>query len=206
MRDLPRHFLTPVGRPASPIRRAPAGLKLAVATALVVGTALPRGVPLPWFAGVTGLLAAIAWLAGIPWHQIARRLLLLGPVATGLAGLSLFGPGGWGQFAVLLAKSGLCLATMVVLAATTPFGDILRVLRAAHLPPLLTTTLMLLYRYLFVLAAELERIRRARASRTFRRSRRLAWRLGGGMIGELFVRSTERAERVYAAMCARGWK
>ena len=29
---------------------------------------------------------------------------------------------------------------------------------------------------------------------------------GGAVIGRLFVRSTERAERIHAAMCARGWK
>jgi cobalt/nickel transport system permease protein len=49
-------------------------------------------------------------------------------------------------------------------------------------------------------------MRRARASRTFERQRRMRWHLLGTVVGQLFVRASERAERIYAAMCARGWK
>ena len=74
------------------------------------------------------------------------------------------------------------------------------------MPGLLVTTLALLYRYLFVLIDELERMQRARAARTFRSSRWKTWQVLASIAGQLFVRSTERAERIYAAMCARGWK
>jgi cobalt/nickel transport system permease protein len=63
-----------------------------------------------------------------------------------------------------------------------------------------------MHRYLFVLLDESERMRRARASRTFQRQRRVRWNLLGSVVGQLFVRASERAERIYAAMCARGWK
>jgi energy-coupling factor transporter transmembrane protein EcfT len=49
-------------------------------------------------------------------------------------------------------------------------------------------------------------MQRARASRTFSRSHRLAWRNLTTIIGQLFIRSAERAERIYLAMCSRGWK
>jgi cobalt/nickel transport system permease protein len=49
-------------------------------------------------------------------------------------------------------------------------------------------------------------MRCARASRTFQRRRRLHWQMLGTVVGQLFVRASERAERIYAAMCARGWK
>jgi len=64
----------------------------------------------------------------------------------------------------------------------------------------------LLYRYLFVLLDEMERMNRARHSRTFTQHRWRTWKNLASVIGQLFVRSTERAERIYAAMCARGWK
>jgi cobalt/nickel transport system permease protein len=73
-------------------------------------------------------------------------------------------------------------------------------------PRLLVTILALLYRYLFVLIDEAERLNRARASRTFSSNRRKKWHMLASLIGQLFVRSTERAERIYAAMTARGWK
>jgi cobalt/nickel transport system permease protein len=95
---------------------------------------------------------------------------------------------------------------MILLSNTTPFDELLRVLRRARVPALLITTLALMYRYLFVLIDETERMGRARASRTFTRQRRQAWKTLATVIGQLFVRSTERAERIYAAMCARGWK
>ena len=43
---------------------------------------------------------------------------------------------------------------MVLLSNTTPFSELLRVLKAARVPALLVTTLSLMYRYLFVLVDE----------------------------------------------------
>jgi len=82
----------------------------------------------------------------------------------------------------------------------------LRVLRQMRVPALLITTLALMFRYLFVLADETQRMRRARASRTFARGRGVAWRTLATVAGQLFIRASERAERIYDAMCARGWK
>jgi cobalt/nickel transport system permease protein len=93
-----------------------------------------------------------------------------------------------------------------LLSHLTPFGEVLRVLQGVRVPRLLLTTLALMHRYLFVLADETTRMRRARASRMFRPAPRLAWSAMGAMVGLLFVRASERAERVYDAMCARGWK
>ena len=47
---------------------------------------------------------------------------------------------------------------------------------------------------------------RARASRTFSRTRRFQWQTLSSVVSQLFIRASERAERVYDAMCARGWK
>jgi cobalt/nickel transport system permease protein len=71
---------------------------------------------------------------------------------------------------------------------------------------LLVTTIALMHRYLFVLVDESLRMRRARSSRTFSRQHRVRWHVLGTLVGQLFVRASERAERIYAAMCARGWK
>jgi energy-coupling factor transporter transmembrane protein EcfT len=43
-------------------------------------------------------------------------------------------------------------------------------------------------------------------SRTFTRRRRVRWQTLATVVGQLFVRASERAERIYDAMCARGWK
>jgi cobalt/nickel transport system permease protein len=63
-----------------------------------------------------------------------------------------------------------------------------------------------MHRYLFVLLDEMERMQRARRSRTFVASRTSVWRGSAQVAALLFVRASERAERVYLAMCARGWR
>ena len=73
---------------------------------------------------------------------------------VGVAVMALFQPDGLRLFLFLVAKSTLCLLTMVLLANTTPFAELLRVLKAARVPALLVTTLSLMYRYLFVLLDE----------------------------------------------------
>jgi len=124
-----------------------------------------------------------------------------------VAGLMWFQPGGGKIFAVVMLKANLCLLTTLLLSNTTPFTELLlRVLQRLRVPWIFVTTLTLMHRYLFVLADEAERMRRARASRTFTRGRRWQWLALASVVGQLFVRASERAERIYNAMCARGWK
>jgi cobalt/nickel transport system permease protein len=152
------------------------------------------------------LLVVIAAASRIPGGFLLRRLLLLEPLVIGVALLNLFQPDGWRTFGLLLARSNLCLLTMILLSNTTPFPEVLRVLESVHLPRIFITVLALMYRYLFVLVDEAERLQRARMSRTFSGGRRLQWMMSGNTIGQLFVRSTERAERIFLAMRARGWQ
>ena len=195
----------------SPVHRLSAQTKLVAALAIVCClVSVPRG----WdkaeravFVGTTLLLLAAAARSQLSPAFLLRRLLLLEPFVLGVALLSLWQPHGWAVFWHTVARSTLCLATLVLLAATTPFSEIIRVLRSWRVPALLLTTLTLMDRYLFVLVEESARMQRARASRTFApRSRWAVWRSLAETLGELFVRSVERAARIYAAMCARGWE
>ena len=187
-------------------RRWPAGLKLGAALALILFVVLtPPGHwrwLLPVVLGVGGLLLA----SGIPWRFLVRRLLWLEPLVLGVAGLMLLQPDGASRCLLAVAKANLCLLTTLLLSQTTPPSEMLEVLRKLRVPWLFITTLALLQRYLFVLAEEAERMRRARASRTFARGRRFQWQALSSVVGQLFVRASERAERIYDAMCARGWK
>ena len=156
--------------------------------------------------GVAVGLGIVAAMSRLPAGFLLKRLLLLEPFVFGVAALSLWQPHGWMVFWHAVVRSTLCLATLVLLAATTPFSEIIRVLREWRVPALLLTTLTLMDRYLFVLVEESARMQRARASRTFSpRSRLTVWRSLAETLGQLFVRSVERAGRIYAAMCARGW-
>lgn len=198
-------FLDRWSRLDSPVHRAPAALKLALCLGIVLLTAVPAATPRLFLAlGLFLLGAALA--SRVPARFLLGRLLLLEPLALGAVLLAALGPGGSAAAAVILARSTLCLAALVLLTSTTPFAGILGVLRRLRVPALMITVLALLYRYLFVLADEALRMQRARSSRSFAPGRARSWLSLAGLLGQLFVRSTERAERIHAAMCARGWR
>ena len=202
-----RHdFLDRYSRLSSPLHRLPTGVKLASALAIVlIIVAIPGGEPLALALPAVVLIGA-SIISRIPPAFLVRRLLLLEPLIVGVAGLNLLRPGGTQIFMTILVKSTLCLLTMILLANTTPFHALLRLFRHTGIPALFVTVLALMYRYLFVLIDEAERMTRARASRTFDRSRAGVWRSTASVIVQLFIRSSERAERIFAAMTARGWK
>jgi cobalt/nickel transport system permease protein len=201
-----RHdFLDRYSRIASPIHHRPAGLKLAAAILMIL-----LFVSLPtfsyWTLGCALLLIAMAILSRIPAGFLIKRLLLLEPFVLGIVVLGFFQNEGGRIVLAILLRSTLCLLTVILLSNTTPFSELLMVLRRVRVPALFVTVLALMYRYLFVLIDETERMQRARKSRTFTRSRVNGWKLFSTVVGQLFVRSADRAERIYAAMCARGWK
>jgi cobalt/nickel transport system permease protein len=200
------HHFFDSGHGHGALHRAPAGAKLAGALVLVLTVVLLPRTQLTGLLAVAVLLIALCAVSRIEIVYLLKRLLLLEPLVLGVAGLTLFQPGGGMAFAQVMLKANLCLLTTVLLANTTPFTEILRVLKRLHVPWLFVTTLTLMHRYLFVLADESERMRRARLSRTFTPGRRFQWQALSSVAGQLFVRASERAERIYNAMSARGWK
>jgi cobalt/nickel transport system permease protein len=213
---------------SSPIHNMDARLKLPLTLAYIFAVTLtPVG---HWLA--LGLLAtplAIAVAASrLPALLVLRRSALALPfivVAVPLLftkdGDTLFTlqPFGWtaseeGLTAVLtiLTKSWLSVLAAIILTATTPTLELLRAMRSLGVPRILVATVSFMYRYLFVIAEEAQRLLRARDSRSAGLEGRKCggsvwWRAGvlGHMVGSLFLRSYERSERVYAAMQARGY-
>ena len=188
------------------MHRLPPGVKLGFSLVLIVAImAVPLHSPLVYGA-VALVLVLVAASSRIPPLFLLRRLLFLEPFVLGVAALSLLRAGGVSIFLAILVKSTLSLFTMILLSNTTPFTRLLSVLRALGMPSLLVTVLALMYRYLFVLIDEAERMTRARVSRTFAPGRIRLWKSAASVISQMFIRSSERAERIYAAMTARGWR
>ena len=188
------------------LHRASPRLKLAGALALIVGTALLPRRPDTLYLVPAAVLLLLWPLCRLPLGYALRRLAVAECFILGIASLSLLTPAAAPIFLSAVLKSNLCVLTMLLLTWTTPFYDLLQELRRLRFPAIMLTTLALMYRYLPVLAEESRRMQRARASRTFSRRRRLAWQNLAAVIGQLFIRSADRAERIYLAMCARGWK
>jgi cobalt/nickel transport system permease protein len=194
------------GHHHSPVHHLPADVKLGAALAIIIGTVLVPSDWYGWFITVALFLVLATFLSRISLLFLLKRLALLSPFVLGVVVVNAFQPSLHGSWLGFAAKSAICLFTVVLVSNTSPFGKVLEVLRRARVPALLVTTIALMHRYLFVLVDESLRMRRARSSRTFSRQHRVRWHVLGTLVGQLFVRASERAERIYAAMCARGWK
>ncbi len=180
---------------------------LATAVLVVATVAVPRAY-WPAYLVLAGLAGGGYALARLPIGYLLKRLAVAMPlvvlVAAG-APLSRGLEGGFEFAALIVVRALLALVFMVTLIGTTPYDRLLGGLERLGIPRTLVWVLAFMYRYMFVLADELARMRQAKAARTFRRSWWSEFQTLGSFVGVLFVRAFERAERVYAAMCARGW-
>lgn len=191
------------------LQRLPAGLKFLIMLAIVVGASVCPAAHAAWLLLPATIVVGVLALSRLPLAAICRRLLMLEPFVLGVALLALFTPGTmaerWLHFAFLVARCTVSLLALILFTASTPFAEILRLFQRLRVPGLLVTTLALMHRYLFVLSEESSRMRRARQSRTFTARRRLEWRTLSTVIAQLFLRASDRADRIYDAMRARGW-
>ena len=118
------------------------------------------------------------------------------------------------RFLSIACKSWVSVQAAIILAASTPFPDLLVAMRAVRVPRMLVAIFGLMWRYLFVLVDEVLRLLRARAARSgvsgdakLKTGGSLTWRarVAGGMAGSLFLRALERSDRIYMAMVSRGY-
>ncbi len=223
-----RHsFLDRYRQGTSPIHRLDPRLKLLATLAFILSVTMTPAGRWSAFALWAVLAVGLVLLAQVPLSEGLRRSAVVLPFA-GIVALSLpftqeghvlwsrsvFGltltitDAGLALFATVLLKAWLSVMVSGLLVATTPFPDLLQAMRSLRVPAVLTATISFMYRYLFVLTDEAQRLQMARTARAVGPGRTVWWRARvlGGMIGSLFIRSYERSERVYAAMLARGFR
>lgn len=104
----------------------------------------------------------------------------------------------------LVMKTVLTVSAVVLLTVTTQSSDIFAGLRRIGLPQVLVTVCMLCFRYISMLMQEAGNMARAYHLRSGTK-KGISIRHMGTFIGQLLLRSIDRAERVYAAMRCRGF-
>jgi cobalt/nickel transport system permease protein len=149
------------------------------------------------------LFAAVSAIFAVPGRQVATLELGAWQLVATDAGLI--------RFTSIVVRSWLSVQVAILLTATTHFPDLLHALRHLHVPKMLVAVIAFMYRYLFILSEESTRLLRARDSRSPRPDGRgelpvlRRARVAGNMVGQLFLRSFERSDRIYSAMLARGY-
>jgi len=170
---------------------APVPLALLVVLGAVFGD-----VPLGLLVSRLLFTAPFALLVAI-WNPVFHRTpeLVMGPLTLSA---------GWISFLSVVLRFVLGVSAVLVIVATTGMDALASALGRLGLPRLLSTQLLLLYRYVFVLGDEAARMLRAHHARAPTRPRP-SLRIAGSMLGGLLVRSVGRAERIHTAMLARGF-
>ncbi len=112
--------------------------------------------------------------------------------------------GGVVSMLTLMLKGVFCLMASFLLIATTPIDSICAALRKLHVPGMLVTLLLLTYRYVGVMTNELAVMTdayhlRAPGQKGIHVS---AW---GSFLGQLLLRSMDRAQELYSSMLLRGY-
>lgn len=192
----------------SPIHRLGAVWKVLAAVAFVLASVLTPPGRWGWLGAEAAALLAVYALSRVPFSYLFKRLAVFLPMVMIMAlgvPLSRGMREGWELMVTVLCGSVLSFTSLLILMATTPISQLLAALHRLRVPALPVTIGSLMLRYVVVLLDELDRMKRAKAARTFRASKRLDWKTLPNLIGLLFIRSVERSERVYQSMLARGW-
>ncbi len=150
-----------------------------------------------WVRARVVLPLVILVAAFIPFFRGGEVVASLGPLDVSREGLEVLGS--------VAAKATIGTVSAVLLGAITSVPAIIRGLETMRVPRLLTLIAAFMYRYLFVIAEELRRMRSALASRAYRPRTALQAAALGRMASALFLRTFSRGERIYLAMLARGY-
>ena len=112
--------------------------------------------------------------------------------------------GGFVSMVTLMLKGISSLMASFLLIATTSIDAICAALRKLHVPGILTTLLLLTYRYIGVMLEEVTVMTEAYSLRAPGQKgiHISAW---GSFLGQLLMRSMDRAEELYGSMVLRGF-
>lgn len=144
------------------------------------------------------------------------RLLLFGIFLLGMANLvfdrevlyylhGLAVTGGMLSMLTLFFKAGFAVLAAYLLMAGTTMNGICHALRLMHVPGILVTLMLLIYRYLVLMLKEAARMRQAYLLRA-PGQKGVHIRAWGSFVGQMLLRSMERAEWVFDSMTLRGFQ
>ncbi|MDR0382788.1 MAG: energy-coupling factor transporter transmembrane protein EcfT [Spirochaetaceae bacterium] len=201
----------------SPVHRLSAGVKAAVT---LVFLTLAISFPSKNISGLVPFLlypALMAAISGTPYRPLFARLAVALPFAlfAGISNLLImretaFTVGGVPvsagavSFASIMLKTLLCVSAVLILTATTPFNDICALLTRRRGLGALGLQFALTYRYISALIDEAQCMWTAYLLRA-PREKAVKMRDMGSFLGQLLLRSFDRASRVYDAMKCRGF-
>ncbi|MFC1627482.1 energy-coupling factor transporter transmembrane component T family protein [Gemmatimonadota bacterium] len=211
-------FLDRYGDLDSPLHRLdPRARIVAFTLALLIVVSVPPGDLIP-FLLFYPCLVILQMLSRVPFAYILRRCVLITPFVLMAAGMMMLTGGSdhapvqsivistrTGAAISIILKAYAAVILLSLLTSTGRFHRLLEGMRVLRMPPLLGVLSAFMYRYAFILSDEVIRTSRARLSRTPGSLRVGRFRTYGNQAATIFLRSWERSQTVYNAMCSRGF-
>lgn len=114
------------------------------------------------------------------------------------------GETGFVSMFTLMLKGVLSLMMSFIFVATTPIDHLCNNLRRIHFPKFLVTLLLLTYRYINVLVREISIMSDAYHLRA-PKQKGIAPKAWGSFLGQLLLRSMDKAQEIYNSMILRGY-
>ncbi|MGB4438867.1 MAG: cobalt ECF transporter T component CbiQ [Sedimentibacter sp.] len=156
-------------------------------------------------------------LSDIQFLPVFKRSLIVLPVVLGLG---IFNPimdkdaitifanvsiaGGWISYLSLIIKCFLTVFCALLLISTTSIDKITMALRYIHVPKIIAMQFLFTYRYIYVLMEEFENMWTAYSLRA-PGQRGVHYKSIGPLLGQLLMRTYDRAQRIYYCMVLRGY-
>lgn len=155
-------------------------------------------------------------LAELPFRYLLGRLFIAAPFVlfvgifnpifdhTPLQVNGMIVTGGLLSLTTLCVKFGLTVMAALVLIASSGMNEIGSALIRIKIPRVFVIQLLFMYRYLSVLMEETGRSLRAYQLRRCD-GHGIAYKAWGSLVGQLLLRTIDRAQRIYQAMLCRGF-
>jgi len=215
---LKHDFLDKYSNLDSPIHRLDPRVKiLTVLLAIVIIVSEPLG-ELFHFVFYFVIIALLAGLSRVPLKYLLVRCLIVSPfivMAAAFLPLSVklspelqpdySGYSVYHASLTILFKAYSAVILLILLTSTEKFQRLLLGIRKLKMPRLVGVISALMYRYIFLLTDEVLKTTRARESRTPGKLKMSKIKVYGNQMAMVFIRSWERAHRVYDAMLSRGF-
>jgi cobalt/nickel transport system permease protein len=215
---LKHDFLDKYSNLDSPVHRLDPRVKiLSVFLAIIIIVSEPLG-ELFHFLFYFIIIALLVVLSRVPLKYLLMRCLIVSPfilMAAAFLPLSrMLSPelqpdySGYSVYQAsltILFKAYSAVILLVLLTSTEKFQRLLLGIRKLKMPRLIGVISALMYRYIFLLTDEVLKTTRARESRTPGKLKISKVKVYGNQMAMIFIRSWERAHRVYDSMLSRGF-
>jgi cobalt/nickel transport system permease protein len=197
-------------------------LKLAMMLFYIVAVVITSPERKILFLLYTGIVVTLALMSQVSLIHLLGKLARLYPmiffisifvpffpaqhdVAHGFGFITIYEKG-FEKFLLINIKSILAIFMSILITTTTDLMLLLKGMERLKIPRLAISIVSFMYRFIFLLIDEIERMIMAFQSRYFRLSLKNRIKMFANMIGVLFIRTYERGERIYLAMESRGFK